>query len=84
MIIKVTEQDIERGSRVFSDHCPVALAINRATGRHAIVYHHAIKIGELSRIEYPVPDKVREFIQDFDSGKEVQPFEFDLELRDDN
>lgn len=87
MLIKVTQECIDRGERQICFSCPVAIAINRAlpAGQRCIVSAIMIKIYKDYRMldsdiikTIDTSDEVRNFIKDFDSGREVQPFEFEL------
>jgi hypothetical protein len=77
MQIEVTREDIEEGPPGFGDSCPVALALQRATGEWAHVRRDAIQIGE---IVYDAPVAVSEFVDLFDDELPVEPFAFDINL----
>lgn len=80
MIIRVTQAHIDEGYRRNPWCCPVALAI-----RGAMAVEHGVRI--LSHgITFPggsvsTPEKVLDFIDAFDDGQSVQPFEFDLPVQ---
>jgi hypothetical protein len=77
MRVVVTAKDIVKGRRSIADRCPVALALQRSTGRRWEVYfthlsdvwHHA---GQ------PTPLAVADFCEKFDDGIGVRPFAFEL------
>jgi len=80
MLIHVTQEDIDSGipSRVAC--CPVALALNRALEKSFIVgggYCYA-------RVDkapfYNLTKVVRQKIADFDHGKAISPFSFELDI----
>lgn len=75
MRIAVTQEDIEQGQRVQSQKCPIALALKRAGATD-------VSVGRVTAMvdgtHYHLPTVVEQFVADFDSGKEVEPFEFEL------
>ena len=77
MLIKVTQQDIELGMRFSSLRCPVACAIKRAADA-------AVAVGATSVIIYdqrlPLPAVAELAIRDFDAGRVILPFEFELDV----
>lgn len=75
VLISVTEEDIQRGFPN-CDRCPVALAVSRQMGQHASVTLHWVRTADLLA---KVPTVVRNFIEDFDRGLPVSPFNFQLE-----
>lgn len=76
-IIRVTEAHIASGKQVCSDGCPVALALRDAGHPLAVVPNKMFWASDNKRekIAY-FPTSVYEFIQRFDSGLAVKPFEF--------
>jgi len=83
MIIQITQDDIKQGTVDNCDRCPIALAINRVL----FVGHHAKVMGSISIYTYvhrrftcKTPDVAKQFINNFDLGNSVEPFEFDLEV----
>lgn len=80
MKITVTQDDIDCGFRSNCHLCPIARAIARETGRHS----KFIRFDSPERIEvgcevYQTSDQnVINFILDFDCGKPVQPFSFEM------
>lgn len=81
MRICVTEDDIKSGRPRSSRCCPIALSLKRlglglensiAVGR----YYVEVGAGTL----LPLPPTATRFIRDFDTGKQVAPFEFEFEL----
>jgi len=76
MRIDVTQDDINRGVHCAGTMCPVALAVNRATGRHCRVSAALITFHEGGCFS-PVRE-VREFIYAFDDRLPVAPFSFDI------
>ncbi len=83
MKITVTQNDINSGYRYSCNQCPVALAIKRAMGRTPIVGCFRVTFeDEAGRVPYEpayeLPFDVREAIQHFDNGAQIDPFEFEL------
>lgn len=80
MKIRVTQEDINNGKPNDPSRCPVALACRKLTegnisvGYIFITYYLSGKL--VRRI---VPKGVIGFIVNFDDGKPVGPFEFELE-----
>ena len=86
MKISVTEQDIKKGFVGECRACPIALAIERATGRVGVaVARTYVNLGEIRATGYhdlaDLPESARSFIQRFDSRNPVEPFEFELEVQ---
>ena len=82
MLIKVEQYQIDNGLPRSMCSCPVALAIERCTGRHIVevsdehvtIFEH----GEFVNILLPLA--AQEFIKRYDEGSPVEPFEFELEV----
>lgn len=75
MKITVTREDITNGQKCSTNRCPIALAATRATRHHVIVSTSYIM---LPGIEVPLPNSACTFIGEFDSGRTVEPFEFEV------
>jgi hypothetical protein len=76
--ITVTQEDIDRGQRKSMTKCPVARAVQAATGaEHVSVARSTIVVDFWSGVR---PDVVAEFIKRYDYGFDVQPFEFDMDF----
>lgn len=80
MKISITQSDIDQGKRHEARFCPIAMAASRA-------FHRDIWIGWIRGYSHPhvspevvfsLPADARVFVQEFDDGKEVQPFEFEV------
>ena len=78
MIIEVTQEDIEKGIRMSSLSCPIALALRRTTGRDLRVGHLHIRDGEnfSNGVIAHSTWSMQKFIDHFDSGEPVKPFRF--------
>jgi hypothetical protein len=70
--VEVTKNDIRRGRRCDSCHCPIARAVRRAVKGQGIMVHHngSIDIG------VPPSQKRERFIEKFDSYEPVEPIVF--------
>lgn len=79
MLIKVTQDHINKGARIDPTGCPVALAALAAGSNYANVGTNAIYFKEGSCLPSLLPEEVRQFICDFDNNQEVQPFEFEID-----
>lgn len=85
--INVTAEHIANGFGRNCFACPIALAVGEVTGQlgpgRLMVDPHDILIsdgGPWRKVELPL--SARQFIQDFDEGKSVQPFRFSVELEE--
>lgn len=90
MQVSVTQAHIERGLQHSCVDCPVALALNDATGvPHQPDEHGARRVGWFvlrteafspAHVPYHLPDEVLQFIKRFDARERVFPFTFTLAL----
>ena len=81
MLITVTQKDIDLGIRKNCRVCPVALAVYRAINLPIEVSaFNVCHEGPYGEIIAPLPPEATRFILDFDAGKEVGPFTFDLPI----
>lgn len=78
MVINVTQEHIDRGTKKECSKCPVALALKDAGFPNAFVGVFSIWPFEMTRLD--VSNEVEEFIAAFDCGSIVKPFSFNLEL----
>lgn len=70
MRIKVTQEHIDSGIRRSCESCPIALA----TGASHVSYFDIV----LNSKMYETPVAARRFMGNFDLGRPVTPFEFEL------
>ena len=79
MIIKVTQEHIEKGKKNNCWRCPIALAIAEASGgcRIAVLFEHYV-IEDEARTARTLPVEAISFIASFDAGLPVAPFEFEI------
>lgn len=80
MKIRVTKKDIELGEPGSGTTCPIARAVRRVyQGRDVFAGFTYVKVKSISGVTI-LPEKVMDFISDFDSMRPVEPFTFDLPL----
>lgn len=76
--VKVTQQCINEGIPEDPSCCPIALAISGGDNRQSFIavnpQHVTLDFGAY----YTLPIEAIGFIEDFDSGKAVAPFEFEM------
>lgn len=77
-LIRVTEENIRKGTQGNPMRCPVARALRREFNvRRCTASHYFLDINGIS---IPTPEIVRNFMRRFDSGERVKPFSFRLKL----
>lgn len=87
-LIEITEQHIKDARKLIEfralpneDACPVALSLHDAGFPKAIVCEEAIQIdGSTNTRLADISERVKEFIRGFDSGREVKPLKFVLNI----
>jgi len=75
--IRVTQEHIDSGDKGRATSCPIANALRCEGYVYPSVCAQFVRVG--ARM-YNLPDSVTNFIQNFDKGVEVEPFEFELVL----
>ncbi len=83
MLITVTTADIANGAKGFASTCPVALALSRETRRYCLVAQDEITVYDESHkasSRMTTPELVVAFINNFDGGRVVEPFTFELDI----
>lgn len=83
MLIEVTAEDIRDGIRNSCRLCPVARAIQRATGLDLVWVSSSFV--EFRHQDQPLkvldlPSEAAKWIRDYDLGRGMQPFSFDLPI----
>lgn len=86
MKINVSKEDIKSGKKCDSEKCAVALAVHRAFNNNKALQISVLKdnvcmwflkdSGEYYQTSFDLPTFVSEFVLDFDTGEEVEPFDF--------
>lgn len=83
MKIRVRQEHIDKGVCNSPWECPIALAAQEAIGTDELsVWPYLLTwcAGELVH-EADMPRPAREFIENFDDGRPVEPFEFEIEVK---
>lgn len=87
--ITVTQDDIDHGKKADCRCCPIARAVRRAwkpeckfvavTGIKLFVYFKPTSTNWNPHEVYTLPLEAELFVADFDNGKGVEPFEFEVD-----
>lgn len=77
VVVRVTKADIRKGRPGMWHMCPVAHALNRATGKKWRVIGRKAENEDGCWISLPV--SVNDFVRKFDALSEGDPFEFSIE-----
>jgi len=83
MIFKVTKTLISNGIIGKCQYCPVSLSIKEKLNTDTVMITHnsiGIKYPEGKYTFLEIPANVKRFVMDFDAGKPVSPFEFQLDI----
>lgn len=83
-LIQVSSSDIQEGIRDNCLHCPVAIALNRIVPKSGVLGGRGCMVGT-NRVtfrgsRYPLPKIAINAITDFDNGRLVAPFSFEIEI----
>lgn len=79
MIIKVTQQHIDNGVKFDCSKCPIALAMTEKFPNCAVgLYVYWVDATDPAVDCKLLPVNTIKFIEMFDSGKKVEPFEFEV------
>jgi hypothetical protein len=83
MRIEVTQEDIDNGLRGNCRQCPIALVVARSTGALYVSVNSGIQWSYFRGCVSPehwrrIPLEVFRFMSDFDRGRPVEPFSFEL------
>ena len=79
MIVKVTQEHIDKGRRRATSACPIALALKEQLGHEVVVGEFSTYIG-INSDSIPLPRSAQRFVARFDRGKPVKPFNFRVQL----
>lgn len=78
LTVEVTEDDIKKGVPGEADACAIVRAVRRATGRRVVnIDGESVEIMK-DDFYMALPKKAKQFVLDFDDGKDVEPFSFVL------
>lgn len=83
MKVIVTKEHIDNGVCGSSTNCPIAYAlIEKSSVKLRSVGSGFVEVVNKKNetFLYILPQKARQFIEDFDDGKEVEPFSFEMRL----
>ena len=80
MRVAVTQDDIDRGEMGHCATCPVARALERATGKPWYVGQSWAWLALPPETQIALPPEVTAFILAFDHGEKVAPFSFDVSV----
>lgn len=75
--VEVTQADIDIGCKKDCLNCPVAVALERATGKMWSVLGTCARRPAEFEV-YLLPESARQFIGAFDEGEPVKPFTFEF------
>lgn len=78
MLVKVCQENINKGERGSSLRCPIALALKETVLREWVV-GSAYVTDYTSKKKYYLPDEARVFIAAFDKKEKVEPIEFEMD-----
>lgn len=76
MLIEITKNDIQQGSREIGEDCPVTLALRRYTKVKTISV--SANCAWVGRKCHELPPEVRDFLSKYDRKKPVEPMSFQL------
>ncbi len=76
MKVKVTQEDIRRGSEGMVGGCPISQAMTRQLDQLTLVDYDVVAWGNQHYLSSP---EMRKFVQDFDAGLPVEPFEIETD-----
>lgn len=78
MEIRVNQSDIDSGTKGNIFDCAVAKALCRYNPAHAEFIFVGVNCIWIGNNKYKTPDPVIKAISDFDNGKKLEPFAFEL------
>ncbi len=78
MKIQVMQEDIDQGEQCSILDCPVAKAIARKFSARMVGVNRESVVIDTLKIH--LPENVRNAIEDYDNGGEMNPFEFELPI----
>lgn len=81
MRVEVSQEDIDNGVPGRPYSCAVALAVRRADGGW-VSFVGSSEVRLRDHAWCSLPEHVQQFIIDFDHGRRVEPFAFDLKCKE--
>lgn len=78
MKIEVTEDDIKNGKKNNLENCPIFLVLKRMNLKNLYVTANYIGLMDSTGDKISLPESATRFIYDFDNGKDVKNFEFEI------
>lgn len=81
ILVRITQDDIDRGSRYKADCCPVALTLKRMGFSAINVWGDRTSFLDPQADEFihrSLPQEATEFVRAFDNKKSVKPIRFHL------
>lgn len=79
MIIKVEQEDIDKGVKRDVEACAIARALRRKTHKKVSVGTFLARVYQNRKVtRYHLPDEAVSFISRFDAGQPVQPITFEM------
>jgi hypothetical protein len=82
MKIEVTQEHIEKGVPEEECNCPIALAIRDAFNVEELEVSVNATVIRVGFDHCPTPEEAEAFVCDFDDGRSVRPFTFDLPIEE--
>lgn len=83
MKIQVTSEHIQNGKRTSAFNCPIALAMkDTGLANVSVGPKHAVVVNTAGDKIISLPIEVRSFIKTFDDNLPVEPFEFEINLKE--
>ena len=78
--VSVTRHDIERGIPGDAFCCPVMLACLRSVPMALSASPWSLEVGTPNQGFVELPPEVTNWMEQFDGGRPVEPFEFEIEI----
>jgi hypothetical protein len=78
LLIKITQDNIDKGVRTSPCRCPMALGIKESIGAYKVCVG-AEEADINGKFDIPLPQIARDFIRKYDCREQVEPFEFEWE-----
>jgi hypothetical protein len=81
MRVRVSSAHIRDGERDSFTRCPVALAVSEALGLYCEVWPEAVVVvhgAHTVDVRLPLPEGVRQWVRDYDTGGRMRVIEFEL------